>query len=209
VLKRQWQIVIPAIACVVVGILLSCLPQQGEDIRQFFTVVLPSLGDSPLHVQNQSLGAFLARLFAPASVQPSFAVGIGIWKIVGAGIVLLLLLVLYRTTHDALLRAEDVAVVILLALLAGPLTWDHYIAWAIIPVMLLSARLSPGGIVVLLVLLLPLVFPVQYPKVDVIAASGDWRLLTGIQTGVLLLVTLWMIRCHGFVRNRQACDTGV
>jgi hypothetical protein len=201
-LKRQWSMVFVAGVCIGAGLCVSCWPQHGQDIQQFFTTVLPSLGDSPLHAQNQSLGAFLARLATPDTQLLSFAAGIGTWKTVGAGIAAALLLVLHRAARGSVLEAEDLAAVILLALLAGPLTWDHYLSWAVIPVMLLAARLSPGGIALLILLLLPLVFPVQYLKSDIIATNGWWRVLTGVQISALLLITVWIIRR----RRIQACQ---
>ena len=193
-MKRQWSMVCAAGICITAGLLLSCLPQHGADLWRFFTVVLPSLGDSPLHVQNQALGAFLARLMTVDTQLLSFVTGIGSWKFVGAGVAAMLLLILYRGTDDApAVKAEDLGAVILLALLAGPLTWDHYLSWAVIPVMLLAARLSIPQILQLLVLLLPLVFPVQYLKEDVIATNGWWRVLTGLQVGVMLVLVVWLI----------------
>lgn len=207
-LKRQWSVVFAASACLAAGAALSCLPQQGTDMQQFISVVLPSLGDSPLHVQNQALGAFLARLATPDSQLLSFAVGIGWWKTVGAGIAALLLVMLYHTTRRTALQAEELASVILLALLAGPLTWDHYLSWAIIPVMFLSARLSVGGLAFLLFILLPLVFPVPYIKEEIIAANGWWRVLTGSQISAVLLLAAWVIWRCGF-RSHQAGSTSI
>lgn len=192
-LKRQWSVMLAASACLAAGVALACLPQQGADLQQFVSVVLPSLGDSPLHVQNQALGAVLARLATPDTQLLSFAVGIGWWKTVGAGIAALLLAVLYRTTRSTALQAGELVAVILLALLAGPLTWDHYLSWAIIPVMLLSARLSAGGLALLIIVSLPLVFPVPYLEEDIIAANGWWRVLTGLQASTVLLLAGWSI----------------
>jgi hypothetical protein len=193
-LKRQWSIVWAASICIAVGLLLSCLPQHGADLWRFFTLVLPSLGDSPLHVQNQALAAFLARLVAQDAQLLSFAVGIGWWKFAGVAIVFMLLGLLHRKTANLTVLPADLAVVILLALLAGPLTWDHYLAWAIIPVMLLSVRIPVGRLLWLLFLLLPLVFPVPYLKADVIAEHWWWRLLTGVQTIAVLALALWAIK---------------
>jgi hypothetical protein len=194
VLKRQWSIVCTAAIGIAAGLLLSGWPQHGEDLWQFFTAVLPTLGDSPLHVQNQALGAFLARLATSDTQLLSFAAGLGVWKIVGVVPVLLLLLILYRATRDAVLTAADLAAVIPLALLAGPLTWDHYLSWAIIPVVLLATRLPLCGLLLLLFLLLPLAFPVPYMKADVIAANWCWRLLTGLQTVAVLALAMWAIK---------------
>ena len=191
-LQQRWRVLAGAALAIGAGLLLALLSQHGRDLLQFFTVILPSLGDSPLHVQNQSLGAWLARL-ATADVQLlSFAAGVGGWKLVGAAVAGLLLLLLHRRAGKAV-SADGLAIAILLALLAGPLTWDHYLLWAIVPVMLCSVQLSGRGLWLLLVLLLPLAWPVPYPPADAVAAHAVWRLATGLQVLSVLLLACWLV----------------
>lgn len=193
-LKRQWSILFVAFATISVGLLLSCLPQHGADLWRFFTVVLPSLGDSPLHVQNQALGAFLARLTTPDTLLLSFSVSIGAWKIVGAAVAALLLLMLHHVTRRTTMQAMDFSAIIMLALLAGPLTWDHYLSWAIIPVIVLSTTQSGSGLILLAIVLSPLFFPVQYLQADIIATSWWWRVVTGLQIITVLILVSWVIK---------------
>jgi hypothetical protein len=196
-LKRQWTVLLASAACIASGLLVSAWPQHGQDLVQFFVEVLPSLGDSPLHVQNQALGAFLARLTTGDVQLLSFVAGTGYWKMVGAGVAAVLLLSLSAGRQKNTAIAEELAAVILLALLAGPLTWDHYLAWAIIPVMLLAARLSLVHALLLCGVLLPLMFPVPYLSADVIAEHGSWRWLTGLQVVSVLALAVWMVsRCR-------------
>lgn len=197
-LQRRWRAVAGAAGVIAAGLLLSLVPQQGRDLLQFFTVVLPALGDSPLHVQNQALGAFFARLATDDVQLLSFAAGIGHWKLAGIAVAALLLFALHRRDGTTA-PAESLATAILLALLAGPLTWDHYLVWAIIPVMLLAARLPALPLLGLVLLLLPLALPVPYVRPEQVAAGWWWRLATGLQVTALLLVALWSV-CRWRVR---------
>lgn len=191
-LQRRWRVLAGAALAIGAGLLLSLCSQHGEDLWQFFTTVLPSLGDSPLHVQNQSLGAWLARLATDDVQLRSFAAGVGGWKLVGAAVAGALLLLLHQRGGNSE-PAAGLAAVILLALLAGPLTWDHYLLWAIVPVMLCSAQLSWRGLCLLLLLLLPLAWPVPYPTADVVVTQPAWRLATGLQVASILLLACWMV----------------
>ena len=90
---------------------------------------------------------------------------------------------------------------VLVALLAGPLTWDHYLSWAVIPVMLFAAALQPRQWLLLFLLLLPLAFPVPYIKADAVAEYAGWRILTSAQILVLLLLAMWMA-CGSGIRKK-------
>lgn len=191
-LQRRWRVLWAGVACVAGGLLLSLYPQHGRDLLAFFTVILPSLGDSPLHIQNQSLGAFLARLATDDVQLLSFTAGTGYWKLVALLVAGLLLVRLHSRSTHAPQAASDLATVILLALLAGPLTWDHYLSWAVIPVMLLAASLRGPGLLLLAGLCLPLVFRVPYLQADLLVEHGSWRWLTGLQVLAMLGLAIWM-----------------
>lgn len=201
VLQRQWALVLSASACLLLGLLLCWLPQHGADLQQFVTVVLPSLGDSPLHVQNQSLGAFFARLVSLSPNLLRFDVGIGMWKMAAASVAAVLLLCAWRTTRQRDIAVDKAALMIVVALLAGPLTWDHYLSWAVIPVMLFAATLRLRQWLLLFLLLLPLVFPVPYIKADAVAEYAGWRILTSTQILALLLLAVWMA-CSSGIREK-------
>ncbi|MCC7516733.1 MAG: DUF2029 domain-containing protein [Pseudomonadales bacterium] len=193
-LKRQWQVVATTGVGVGMGIVISALPLQGDNLQQFFTAVLPTLGDSPIHVQNQSLGAGVARWFAEPAALLSFAQGIGAWKWLAVAVAASVLCCMHRCERSAKPTVQGAAVAVACALLAGPLTWDHYLSWAVIPVMVLAAPLAWPGRVALLVVLLPLVFAVPYPNAAAVAAHGVWRLLTMTQTLAVLTVALGLVQ---------------
>jgi hypothetical protein len=135
----------------------------------------------------------LARLSSADSNLLSFAVGVGWWKFVGvvfAAVLLLLRCVCERGNQSITLAGSGVTV--LCALIAGPLTWDHYLVWSIIPVMLLAARIQSWQYVFLLLILLPLYFAVPYPKPDEVAAHAVWRVLTMAQVMSITGVAVWL-----------------
>ena len=190
--KKQWRLLFGT-AWVVVGLGLSELPSHGRDLYQFFTVVLPSLGDSPIHPQNQALGAALARLFSADNMPWSFALGIGAWKWAGVALAAsLLLLRCVRERAEPRVSLEGVGVAILCALIAGPLSWDDYLEWGIIPVMLLVARLHGWQYLLLLAVLSPMYFAVPYPNADTVAAHAEWRVLVMVQVAAMVVVAAWL-----------------
>ncbi len=197
VLKRQWNLLLAASGCVALGLSLSLLSLYGRDLLQFITVVLPTLGDSPLVYQNQSLAAGLARLFTDENNMRSFAIGVGLWKWVGIVVSAVLLLIgatREKSRNQCLMPSlEGISVAILCALLAGPLTWDHYLAWAMIPAMLLAVRLSHRQWVFLIVALSPLCISVFNPSVEQVAADYIWRWLTGVQIVSMSVMLGWSI----------------
>lgn len=196
-IKRQWLVVVGAAVSLLLGLALSAFPRRGLELVEFFTAVLPVLGDSPLHIQNQSLGAFLARLTTDDVQLTTFIAGTGHWKSVGVIASALLLFSLYRRTDKGAVTAHELAAIIPVALLAGPLTWDHYLCWAVIPVMLLATRVSIRGLCCLAVLLLPLAFPVVYPGAGAIAEHAWYRTFTGLQSISMIFLSLWMILVSG------------
>jgi hypothetical protein len=193
VLQRRWIVGMSAAIVFLVGIVMSAVPDGGANLIQYWHGVLPGLGDSTRQIQNQALGAFFARLFEPDNNLMSFANATGVWKYAGIGVSLSLLGMLYFRNRSVNLNASDVSLVIFLALLAGPLSWDHYLSWAMLPVMLLATRLSPKQLLLLALLLLPMVFPVYYVKPEQVAANDWWRCITGVQTLSIFLIAVWAV----------------
>ena len=190
VLKRQWSVVRSATLTVCIGLGLSLLPNQGADLTRFVFYIAPALGGGSIHVQNQALGAWLARLVSHDPHFLSFTIAIGIWRYVGLLIALGLLLILWWIRRRNLLSAIDFSVVIIIALIAGPITWDHYTSWAIIPVMLLMPYLYRRRRMLFILFLILLAFPVLYLTPEAIAAAWWTRIITGTQTISLLGMVL-------------------
>lgn len=191
--KRQWTLALSAAATIGVGLLIALIPNQGAALIAFATRVAPGLRGGSIHVRNQALGAWLAQLATPDTNLLDFTVGVGGWGNVGIGLVLGLLgWYLYRHRSTPL-TAAGMSTVILLALLAGPISWDHYLSWAVIPVVLLSQRLHGRQRLLLGACALLLAFPVSYLTPEIVAAQGWLRILTGTQTLALLGMALLAI----------------
>jgi hypothetical protein len=203
VLKKQWR-VLGGFSIAAALFLALILPTHRSDFYQFFATVLPSLGDSPIHPQNQSLAAAMARLFSADNTPWSFAVGVGAWKFVGLALAVTVLLLRYIDEKRVqAITAAGCGVALLCALMAGPLTWDHYLAWSIIPVMLLAARIHSWQYLVLFVILIPMYFSVPYPNADAVAAHAVWRVLTTVQIISLSIVSVWLAVMTPSVEDRN------
>ena len=185
-IKRQWSVVGSATLTICAGLCLALLPQQGADLKQFILYVFPSVGKSSIHIQNQALGAWLARLTTQESQFLSFTVGIGVWRFIGLIVAMGLLCVLWWVRRDTRLSPIDFSMVILVALLAGPITWDHYTSWAVLPAMLLMPYLRGRRRMVFVSFLVLLAFPVVYLTPESIATAWWMRIMTGTQTIALL-----------------------
>ncbi len=206
VLQRQWHMLLAASGCIALGLLLSLSSAHGRDLLHFVTAVLPVLSDSPLNPQNQSLGAALARLFTEETNWRSFAVGIGAWKWMGVAVSAALLVVYWwreRATQQYSVTASGCAVAIFCALFAGPLTWDHYLSWSIIAVMLLVACLFKKQWLILSITLLPLTSAVFYPTVEQITAYFAWRVWASVQIFSLLVVAVWLVALPSVINNQK------
>lgn len=185
-LKRQWSLLWSAACTMAVGLTLSWLPQQGAELNTFLFEIAPRLSGGSIHVQNQALGAWLARLTAANPQFLVFGIEIGPWRYVGLLVALCLLLLFWWLQRRQALSALEISSVILIALLAGPITWDHYTSWAIIPCILLMAQLQKRGQLTLAILLVLLALPIPSLHPDVLIIQPWLRVCTGTQTLALL-----------------------
>jgi hypothetical protein len=107
------------------------------DVFVWIRDVAPSVASGPIHVYNQSLVAWLERLVASPRLFGAHtdlgSVYLLAYVIAGLGTVGLW----YARRRSSLVPLE-LGVLILLVLLAGPLSWDHYFVWAVIPITLLA-----------------------------------------------------------------------
>jgi hypothetical protein len=138
VLRRQWRAAGSAI--VTMGVLMAVALWVGrpDDLARFIIEVSPSLSQGSIYWQNHALPALLARLFVPSPLLISYATGLGMWRVVALFIVACGMLVLWWKQHQQPLEATEAATLILIGLLAGPITWNHYLSWALI--LLVSAK---------------------------------------------------------------------
>jgi len=114
----------------------------------------------------------------------------------------------------------ELGAVILVALLAGPVTWDHYPTWAILTLILAAdlqwwehrriGEIAVSGVVVLVATGL-MRKSTQYPTADVVASDWTRRVESGSKTIAMLgylAVVLWLLaRPPGDVAPEGASDS--
>lgn len=99
--------------------------------------VAPSLSGGVIRSANQSLPAYLARLTA-TSGDLSRDASIGAWRFIALPMVALALAWLARRFRGRHVDPLELGAMVLVGLLAGPLSWGHYAVWAALPVVLLG-----------------------------------------------------------------------
>lgn len=130
--RGKWKVFVGSlVAC---GAILLCTALLGKpnDLPYFISNILPSLSSLQINAQNQSLPAFLGRGVLPVLNKVGYSANSDTFQlllpIIGLSGVIL---VWWLRRHQPLLAVEG-GLLIIVMLLAGPITWDHYTSWAMI-----------------------------------------------------------------------------
>ncbi|MGN6695063.1 MAG: glycosyltransferase family 87 protein [Aquihabitans sp.] len=107
------------------------------DLWTWATEVAPSLSGGAIQLLNQSVPALAARMASGSSDLTSTA-GIGAWRHLAVFVLLIGVAALWRTRRHRPIDPLEIGVLLLLGLVAGPLTWSHYATWAVLPMVLLA-----------------------------------------------------------------------
>jgi hypothetical protein len=188
----------------------AAIAGRASDLWLFVHDVAPSLSNGTLHIQNQSLPAWFARIFSPDTDLMSYMHGLGGLSLLGLALALGGTVLFYWKTRSEEITLGHLGLLVLLALIAGPITWDHYVTWAILPGMLLvnefiwsrhEGRLKPLSIGCLILGFVLLMVPTPY--FSDVAIAGNWmlRLLTGTKTVGLIL---WFVVICSYVLAGRA-----
>lgn len=205
VVRGRRKVVVPAVlsaagllgAAVVVG--------RPGDIVTWTTDVLPKLSRGGLLINNQSFPAWMARLWGDNLDWLDLNAGLGVWRPLAPVIALGGIGLVWWIRRDRPLVVLEPAVIVFFALLAGPISWDHYPTWIILSLMLMAdpgwwegrgrvevavlGVLLAGGTVLMHKLTL-------YARPEVIAADWTRRVESGSKTvglGAYLAVALWLL----------------
>ncbi|HYP41930.1 MAG TPA: glycosyltransferase family 87 protein, partial [Chloroflexia bacterium] len=136
-LKGKHQAVAGALLTALLLLSLSAVGGRADDLLIFARDVAPSLSAGSLHIQNQSLPGWLARLLSPETDLLTFTHGLGPSSLLGLPSAVAVTIAFYLKTRQREPASLDYGFLILVALLAGPITWDHYTSWAVLPLILL------------------------------------------------------------------------
>lgn len=113
----------------------------------WLTRILPALADGLIYPFNVAVPAWAARVAMGDAATPAGLIGLGGWRYLALVIAAAGLLLVWRLGRADRRSPLPPALLVIGALLAGPVTWDHYVSWAILPLALLTeARLwQPWG----------------------------------------------------------------
>jgi hypothetical protein len=182
---RHWKRVVAgaAIAVVVLVVASAIVGGRPHDFVTWFNDVAPTLARGNRSVENQSVPALLARLFTGANdiVETTTSLGALRFLAYAGGLVGAIGLWWWRRRRPYV--PLELGAVILVALLCGPISWAHYLTWAIIPLMLMADPERFAGtraraaalLVVLGAATALLALPVKYPTPAQVAAHWYYR----------------------------------
>ncbi len=136
-LRRQWRAVGWAAGTAAALSAVAAAVGRPGDLLVWIRHVAPSVAQGTRHVYDQALPAWLARM---TSRFPSIVThgSIGGWRFLGVALGLAVTFGLWRARRAREIDPLDLGVLVLAGLLAGPLTWDHYCVWALIPLALMA-----------------------------------------------------------------------
>jgi Glycosyltransferase family 87 len=184
-------------AVVTVGTLLvaSMVVGRPGDVGTWAMDVAPVLARGTRSVENESIPAVIGRLFTTSNniIEPS--VELGTIRFLGYAIGIVVALGLWWWRRGAPFDPIELGLMILIALLSGPLTWVQYLSWAVLVLILLAdpARYDLEQLQSRLVLTLVLAgtalmaFPLRFPSREQVAENWLYRPYSGIGTVALVL----------------------
>ncbi len=107
------------------------------EVWAWIRTVAPGIGHGSFHVWNQALVGWLARMTsfgrADLTAQSTLA---PIWSTLAYLIAAVVLVALWSRRRRQPLVPLELGAVVLVALLIGPLSWEHYFVWAFVPFVL-------------------------------------------------------------------------
>jgi hypothetical protein len=205
VLRGRRAVILPAIISAAGLLAVATIVGRPGDTVKWVTDVLPEVSKGGLLVNNQSIPAWVARLFGSNLNWLSLDTDLGAWRFLAFLVMAAGLAAVFLVRRRRPLVPLELGAVILVALLAGPVTWDHYPTWAVLTLVLMAdlrwwEGRRRGEVAALLVVLaggLALMWKkTLYPTADVIRSDWTRHLESGTKTvGMLafLAVALWLL----------------
>jgi alpha-1,2-mannosyltransferase len=204
-----------AAATAVVLSVTAALVGRPLELWHWLRDVAPEIGRGSLHVWNQAGVGWLARLTSSGHVDlavqrtlPQF------WSLLAYALAGVTVVALWRHRRNRPIVPLELGLLVLVALLVGPLSWEHYFVWAFIPLVLcfdvdLWAGRTRAGVAVLLAALAfgtyLLTIPVQ--SLWTITDATPWRAaLTSLATVAALLYLAVVVRLLTRVKQVEDHD---
>jgi alpha-1,2-mannosyltransferase len=136
-LRGKWRAVWSAVATVVVILGVAAVIGRPGDLFDWFHHIGGSVSQGARNTDNQALPAVLARLFTHSNDLIA-QVPLGGWRAVSYLVAAVGVCGLWWLRRHHAIEPLDLGVLVLVALLAGPITWDHYTAWSLLVIVLIA-----------------------------------------------------------------------
>jgi hypothetical protein len=204
VLRGRRQVLGPAIATAVGWMALAAALGRPVDLLVWTRDVAPRVAKGTINVYNQSLVGWISRLLTHhTDLAVNGAPGAA--NVFAYVFALAALFVLWWARRRRPFEALELGVLVLVAVLAGPLSWDHYATWALIPLVLVldvtrwqrlrrvQTAMLTASIAVSLVFLHG---AIPIPSPTSVAADWSLRIGTGPYTLALLIwlgIASWLL----------------
>jgi hypothetical protein len=135
------RVAVPALVTIVGTTVAAAVVGRPTDLVTWVVDVLPGASQGSSYVGNQSAIGWIARL-TTSQTHLDQQVTLGGINRLGPVLVVVALVLLARSCPGRRFVVQELGVVVLVVLLASPLSWDHYFTWAAFSVVVLcDARL--------------------------------------------------------------------
>jgi hypothetical protein len=209
VVRGRRSVLVPAGCTVAAATLVAATVGNGSDLVIWTRDVLPTASRGSTFAANQSLPAWIERITSSAT-DFNEHVPLGTLNRLGPLITVVGLGMLAQRRRGTTFDPMEIGVGVLVVLVAGPLSWDHYYVWVVLPLVLacdpqrwrdlgVHRRLVAGALAAAVAILS---FRTAVPSSASIAADGSLRLGTGayVLAGVLMLAG-----CSALLAPRRTC----
>jgi alpha-1,2-mannosyltransferase len=205
VLRGRRKVILPAVVSAASLLAIATAVGRPADTVKWVTDVLPEVSRGGLLVNNQSIPAWTARLFGSNLHWLSLDADLGAWRFLAFLVMIAGVAAVYAVRCRREFVPLELGAVILVALLAGPITWDHYPTWAVLTlVLMIDLRWWDGRRVGEVAALLAVVAGglalmwkhTLYPTAAVVQSDWTRRVESGTKTvGMLALLAaaLWLL----------------
>jgi len=203
-LRGKWRAVWSAVTTVVVILGVAAVIGRPGDLFDWFHHIGGSVSQGARNTDNQALPAVLARLFTHSNDLLA-QVPLGGWRAVSYLVAAVGVGGLWWVRRHHAVEPLDLGVLVLVALLAGPITWDHYTAWSLLVIVLVvdPTRWAGRSWLEIALLAAPLAVAgwimrtwTTYPLPPQVAAHWYLHATSSIKSVAMLLllgVALWLL----------------
>jgi uncharacterized membrane protein len=181
VLRGQWRVTRSAVVTMIASCGVSALVGRPAELVTWVRSVLPDVSRGSLYVGNQSLGAWISRMTTGGDISAHALLGPA--RFVGPVLALGVTLALWWRRRPCPVLPLELGALTLVMLVAGPLSWDHYYVWAVLPLVLLvdpsvwrdrPRAQTAGMLAAIVVAVLLLAAPLSIPSAA--SVRSDWLL---------------------------------